>query len=60
MMHCLKIQDFKIVNPKYIESEEGNRNSKRKPNPDYNSEKPTYIQFLMIDWQAARLTTLLI
>jgi len=36
---------FKIVNPKYIESEEGNRNSKRKPNPDYNSEKPTYIQF---------------
>lgn len=36
---------FKIVNPKFIESKEGDRTSKPKVNPDYNSEKPTYIQF---------------
>ncbi len=36
---------FKIVNPKYIETEENDRFSERKPNPDYDETKPTYIQF---------------
>ncbi len=36
---------FKIVNPKYIESNENDRFSERKINPDYDETKPTYIQF---------------
>ncbi len=35
---------FKVVNPKYIESKEGDRFSAKKINPDYDETKPTYIQ----------------
>ncbi len=36
---------FKVVNPKYIESDANDRFSKPKANPDYDETKPTYIQF---------------
>lgn len=35
---------FKVVNPKYIESNPDDRFSSRKLNPDYDDTKPTYIQ----------------
>ncbi len=36
---------FKVVNPKYIESNADDRFSSRKLNPSYDDTRPTYIQF---------------
>lgn len=36
---------FKVVNPRFIEADENDRLGKRKPNPDYDRKRPTYVQF---------------
>ncbi len=36
---------FKVVNPKYVEANPGDRLGKTKANPNYDPKKPTYIQF---------------